>query len=141
MYRRSLGCELDRPRSLLLALCSRSTCGTRRSRSLHVADNERRSISAVDSICQMRCQDNSGSRADQVAGMANHLGVGCRDFAHRLAVVWVTEDDSAVDESRVLRGKHVRGIVYELATLSGKKSVSYKQMIRYDAKKHTSSQP
>jgi hypothetical protein len=61
--------------------------------------------------------------------MANDHGVARCDLSDRLAVVWVAEDDRAVDESGVLRGKHVRGIVHELTTLTARKSVSDDKMM------------
>jgi hypothetical protein len=53
--------------------------------------------------------------------MANDHGVARSDLSNRLAVVRVAEDDRAVDKGGILRGKHVRGIMHELATLTARK--------------------
>jgi hypothetical protein len=131
-----LGGELNSPGSLLCArstFCSTGLCSTRRgpsrsssrtrssassSRGLHVLDNESCCSSTVSSVSEMRCQNDSLSRTDQVSCVADDLSVTSSDLANRLAVVWVTEDDSAVDEGCVLCGKHACGIVNELTTLT-----------------------
>jgi hypothetical protein len=92
-----------------------ASCGRR---SFHVANDELRCSGAISSICQMWCQDNSLTGADQIPSVADDLCVTSSDFANWLAVVWVAEDDGAVDEGCVRCREHVRGVVYELTTLT-----------------------
>jgi hypothetical protein len=67
----------------------------------------------------VRRQDDSLARTDKIASCADDLGVSGRDFTDRLAVVWVTKDDSAGHKGRVLGTKHICCVMNELSTLSG----------------------
>jgi hypothetical protein len=119
-----LGREADRTSNLLRrpfrrSLRSGSSSSTSSgASSLHVAHDELRCIRAITSVCQMWCQNDGLTRANQIAGMAHNLRVASSDFANRLAVVWVAEDNGAADKGRVLRREHVCSVVYELATLT-----------------------
>ena len=72
----------------------------------------------VTAVGQVRSKDNSLASTDQVAVVADDLGVGGANVADSLAVVWVTEDDCALDECRLVCGKHGSRVVDELSTLT-----------------------
>lgn len=72
----------------------------------------------VTAVGQVRSQDNSLASADQVAVVADDLGVGGANVAYSLAVVWITKDDCALDECRLICGKHGSRVVNELSTLT-----------------------
>jgi hypothetical protein len=69
-------------------------------------------------------EDNSLSRTNQVAGVADDHGVRSSNLSNGLAVVWVTEDDCAVDERGVCWRKHVCSVVYQLTTLAKIESIN-----------------
>lgn len=66
----------------------------------------------------MRCKDDGLAGADQVTVVADDFGVGSADISNGIAIVWVTKDDGALDEGRLIGGQHRSGVVNELASLT-----------------------
>jgi hypothetical protein len=64
------------------------------------------------------CKNDTLTGADQVTVVTDNLGVGSADVADSIAVVRVTEDDSTLDEGRLVRRQHGGGVVDELASLT-----------------------
>lgn len=92
---------------------SGALCSSTRSR-----HDERGSSACIGTICQMRSKDDGLARTNQVTSVADDFGAGSIDATDRLSVVWVTEDDRALDERSLVCGQHRSCIVDELSTLT-----------------------
>jgi hypothetical protein len=58
------------------------------------------------------------TRADEITGGTDDLGVCSENITDGLTVIWVAEDDGAADEGVVLSAEHRCCVVDDLASLT-----------------------